>query len=120
MRIDQPTVQGSLTATGDITAYYSSDRRLKENIVLIEDATDKVKQIGGYTFDWKKGIEKATPKTGKDVGVIAQELEAVLPELVITREDGYKGVDYPKLVALLIESNKELVKRIELLETKVK
>ena len=52
--------------------------------------------------------------------MIAQELEAVLPELVITREDGYKGVDYPKLVALLIESNKELVKRIELLETKVK
>ena len=109
---------GEIRATGDITAFYSSDERLKENIKPIENATDKVKALGGYTFDWKEGIEEVTSKTGKDVGIIAQELEKVLPELVNTRDNGYKGVDYPKLVALLIESNKELIKRIEDLEKK--
>ena len=109
---------GEIRATGDITAYYSSDERLKENIKPIENATDKVKALGGYTFDWKEGIEDVTSKSGKDVGIIAQELEKVLPELVNTRDNGYKGVDYPKLVALLIESNKELINRIEELEKK--
>ena len=109
---------GEIRATGDITAFYSSDERLKENIKPIENATDKVKALGGYTFNWKEGIEEVTSKSGKDVGIIAQELEKVLPELVNTRDNGYKGVDYPKLVALLIESNKELIKRIEELEKK--
>ena len=109
---------GEIRATGDITAFYSSDERLKENIKPIENATDKVKALGGYTFDWKEGIEDVTSKSGKDVGIIAQELEKVLPELVNTRDNGYKGVDYPKLVALLIESNKELINRIEELEKK--
>ena len=111
-------VTGALTATGDITAYYSSDERLKDNVTPIENATDKVKAIGGYTFEWKEGIEDITNKTGKDIGVIAQEIEEVAPELVHTRDNGYKGVDYPKLVALLIESNKELIKRVEELESK--
>ena len=110
---------GEIRATGDITAYYSSDERLKENIKPIENATDKVKALGGYTFDWKEGIEEVTSKTGKDVGIIAQELEKVLPELVNTRENGYKGVDYPKLVALLVESNKQLILRVEVLENKL-
>lgn len=118
MRIDNPAVQGSLTATADITAFYSSDRRLKDNIQPIDDASKKVKQIGGYTFEWKDGIEGITPKQGKDVGIIAQEIEEVLPQLVHTREDGYKGVDYPKLVALLVECNKELIARLEVLEGK--
>ena len=109
-------VEGEITATGDITAYYSSDERLKENIKPIENATDKVNAIGGYTFDWKEDIEEVTSKSGKDVGIIAQELEKVLPELVTTRDNGYKGVDYPKLVALLIQSNKELAARIKKLE----
>lgn len=118
MRIDNPAIQGSLTATADITAYYSSDKRLKDNIQNINDAAEKVKQIGGYTFEWKEGIEGITTKKGEDVGIIAQEIEEVLPQLVHTREDGYKGVDYPKIVALLVECNKELIARLELLESK--
>ena len=110
---------GEIRATGDITAFYSSDERLKQNIKPIENATDKVKALGGYTFEWKEGIEEVTSKTGKDVGIIAQELEKVLPELVNTRENGYKGVDYPKLVALLVESNKQLILRVEELENKL-
>jgi hypothetical protein len=57
---------------------------------------------------------------GHDVGVIAQEIESVLPELVMTRDNGYKAVKYDKMVALLIETNKELLKRIEALEAKIK
>jgi hypothetical protein len=57
---------------------------------------------------------------GHDIGVIAQEIESVLPQLVETRESGYKAVKYEKLVALLIETNKELLNRIEALEAKIK
>jgi hypothetical protein len=57
---------------------------------------------------------------GNDIGVIAQEIESVLPQLVETRESGYKAVKYEKLVALLIETNKELLNRIEALEAKIK
>jgi hypothetical protein len=56
---------------------------------------------------------------GHDIGVIAQEIEAVLPEVVTTRDNGYKAVKYEKLVALLIQSNKELLERIEALEKKI-
>ena len=113
-------VTGALTATGDITAYYSSDKRLKENIKPIENATEKVKQLGGYEFDWKKNDDPEMIHEGHDIGVIAQEVEAVLPEIVTDRENGYKAVEYQKLVALLIESNKELAARVEELENKLK
>ena len=57
---------------------------------------------------------------GHDIGVIAQEIQAVLPEIVTTRDNGYLAVKYEKIVALLIESNKELLKRVEALEAKIK
>jgi len=113
------TIDGELNVTGDVIAYASSDERLKENITPIENATDKVKQIGGYTFDWKSDIENITSRSGNDIGLIAQEVEKVVPQVVTTRTNGYKGVDYQKLVALLIESNKELASRIEELEKKI-
>ena len=113
------TVQGEIRGQADIIAYHSSDERLKENITPIENATDKVKQIGGYTFDWKSDIENITSRSGNDIGLIAQEVEKVVPQVVTTRTNGYKGVDYQKLVALLIESNKELASRIEELEKKL-
>ncbi|MDG1857841.1 MAG: tail fiber domain-containing protein, partial [Emcibacteraceae bacterium] len=101
---------------GDVIAYSASDKRLKDNIKPIENATDKINKIGGYTFDWNSNQE--TYKSGtKDIGVIAQEVEEVLPEVVTTRDNGYKAVKYEKLVALLIQSNKELTERIEQLET---
>ena len=112
-------VAGAITATGDITAYYSSDRRLKENIKPIENATEKIKKIGGYEFDWKPNDNPEMIHEGHDIGVIAQEVEAVLPEIVQDRDNGYKAVEYQKLVALLIESNKELAARVEELEKKL-
>ena len=98
------TITGTLNSTGDVVAYYSSDKRLKDNITPIKNALDKVKQIGGYEFDWNY---KQSTYEGHDIGVIAQEIEAILPELVTTRDNGYKAVKYEKIIALLIEAIKE-------------
>jgi len=102
---------GSLVTEGDITAFGTvSDRNRKENIVKIENALDKVSQISGYTFNY---IGDDTPMTG----VIAQELEEVLPEVVYETEavDGTqsKAVRHGNIVGLLIESIKELKAEIE-------
>ena len=107
------TVTGEIRATGDITAYYSSDERLKENFSPLAGALDKVKAIGGYEFDWKDGIEDATSKTGHDIGVKAQEVQAQYPDLVHERDNGYLAVDYIKLNAVLIEAIKELSAKVD-------
>lgn len=107
------TMDGTLNVTGDVVAYYSSDERLKDNLVPIGNALEKVKQLTGYEFDWNN---KQDVYEGHDIGVVAQEVEKVLPEVVTTRDNGYKAVKYEKLVALLIQSNKELIERVELLE----
>ena len=105
--------QGEIRATGDITAYYSSDQRLKENFAPLTGALDKVKAIGGYEFDWKDGIEDVVSKTGHDIGVKAQEIQLHYPELVHTRDNGYLAVDYIKLNAVLIEALKELAAKVD-------
>ena len=104
---------GEIRATGDITAYYSSDERLKENFAPLEGALDKVNAMGGYEFDWKEGIEDVVSKTGHDIGVKAQEVQAQYPELVHERDNGYLAVDYIKLNAVLIEAVKELAAQVE-------
>jgi Chaperone of endosialidase/Major tropism determinant N-terminal domain len=101
-------IAGALNVGGDITAFATSDERLKKNITIIPDALDKVNKISGVGFEWNE----KSGKTGKDYGVIAQEIEKVLPELVVTRDDGYKAVRYEKIIALLIEAVKELNKKI--------
>jgi len=111
-------VAGEIRATGDIVAFYSSDERLKENIQPIENALTKVEAISGNTYDWKKGFETIHSNKGRDVGVIAQELEKILPEVVTERETGYKAVNYEKIVPLLIEAIKELSAKIKELENK--
>jgi hypothetical protein len=108
-------VAGEIRATGDVVAFYSSDERLKDNIKNISNPIDKVKQIGGYEFDWNEN----STHTGHDVGVIAQEIEKVLPELVTIRDNGYKAVRYEKIVALLIEAVKEQQSQIEDLKSRL-
>ena len=108
-----------IRADGDVVAYYSSDERLKENIQIIPNALSKVRQIRGVTFDWtdeyleKQGGEDGYFHRKHDSGVIAQDVEKVLPELVAERPDGTKAVRYEKLVAVLIEAVKELKQEIE-------
>ncbi len=112
-------VTGAITATGDITAFSSSDKNLKENISNIENAVDKVSKINGVYYNWTFEAQEKNSHFGKEkeIGVIAQDVEEVLPEIVATRDDGTKAVKYERLCALLIESVKELKKEIEELKT---
>ncbi len=109
---------GEIHAGADIVAYSSSDKRLKENIKPIENPLGKIAQISGNTFDWIENSEVHSHK-GSDIGVIAQEIEEVLPELVTTRENGYKAVKYDKVVALLIEAIKDQQTQIDELKSKL-
>ena len=109
-------ISGSqIEASGDVIAFGSSDERLKDNITYIHRPIDKINKIGGYKFTWN---DKQDAYLGKDIGVLAQEIEAVLPEIVTTRGSGYKAVKYEKIVPLLIEGIKELDKKIKDIEKK--
>ena len=108
-------VVGAILATNDVVAFSTSDERLKENVELIGSAVEKVEAINGVTFDWIP-MEGIHVHEGHDVGVIAQEVEKVLPELVTTRDNGYKAVKYDKLTAVLIQAVKELSERVKTLE----
>ena len=109
-------ITGTLDVTGDITAFYSSDERLKDNITPIDDPLAKVVSISGNTFDWND----KSKKRGNDTGLIAQEVEALeLPGLVVTRDNGYLAVDYHKVVPLLVEAIKELSGKVDALEQRL-
>jgi uncharacterized protein YlzI (FlbEa/FlbD family) len=109
-------IGGAITATGDITAFYSSDIALKENLINIPNPLEKLSKISGYMFDWKDHKDPDVLGEGHDVGIIAQEVEKVLPEVVITRANGKKAVNYQKIIPLLIESIKELKNEVESLK----
>jgi hypothetical protein len=90
-------VAGAVQATSFI---YSSDRLLKENIMPLTNSLEKVQQLQGVSFKWKD--------TGReDIGLVAQDVEEVLPELVHTNSEGLKSLEYGNIVALLIEAIKE-------------
>ena len=115
---------GEIRATNNITAYYSSDARFKENIRDIPDALDKVSSIGGKLFDWtdeylaQHGGEDDYFLRKSDFGVVAQDVQAVFPEAVRVRPDGTLAVDYEKLAALSFAALKELSIRVSKLEGK--
>jgi hypothetical protein len=98
-----------ITNTGDAhfkAFYYESDRNLKQNIQPLSDSLSRVQQLEGVNFEWKKDGTKS-------VGLIAQDVEKIYPELVSTDENGMKSVQYGNLVAPLIEAVKEQQKQIE-------
>jgi hypothetical protein len=105
---------GEIRATDNVTAYYSSDRNLKENIEDIPNALAAVNHIGGKLFDWSDNYIQAHGGadgyfvTKQDFGVIAQDVQEVFPRAVKTREDGTLAVDYEKLCALAFAAIKEL------------
>jgi hypothetical protein len=109
---------GDLYVSGDgyfegdvVTAYTASDKRLKENIEIIDGALDKVEQINGYTFNY---IAKPEERVA---GVIAQEVEKVLPGVTFDLDDkGHKAVRYDNIIPLLIQAIKELNDKVESLE----
>ncbi|KKW23663.1 MAG: hypothetical protein UY67_C0019G0008 [Candidatus Kaiserbacteria bacterium GW2011_GWA2_52_12] len=95
---------------------YASDERLKEDIVPISDSLLKLGKITGVSFTWKEG----TPRAGQhDIGVIAQDVEKVVPEAVTTDANGMKAVDYPRLIPLLINAVNEQQKEIDGLKAEI-
>ena len=106
-------VTGTIRATGNVIAY--SDERKKENVVRIENGLSLVEQLRGVRFDWKEGFQQETntDKGKRQIGVIAQEVEKVLPEVVSEDAQGFKSVNYPTLTAVLIESVKDLKQIID-------
>ena len=113
LEVDGEISGSTIRASGDVIAFNSSDERLKDNVVQIENPLEKMESIGGYEFDWNNNQQIYH---GHDIGVIAQEIEKVLPEAVKDRGSGYKGVQYDKLIPLLIESIKELKQKVEDIE----
>ena len=101
----------TLNVGGDVVAYASSDKRYKDNLQAITNPIDKVKSLTGYTFTWNDKHEQFNGNN--DIGVVAQEVEKVFPEIVDTRDDGYKAVKYEKMVAVLIEAVKDQQKQID-------
>jgi hypothetical protein len=109
---------GTWTVLGDVVAYGSpSDARLKTVKEVVPNALEKVMKLSGYRFDWNK-VDDLT-RIKEDVGVVAQEVAQVLPELARTNDDGYMSVRYQGLTAVLIEAVKEQQKQIEELKTKL-
>jgi hypothetical protein len=108
---------GRIDASNDIVAYSTSDIRFKTNIFPISSSLEKIQQISGVEFDWIPDIKHGYE--GHDVGVIAQELKKVLPEVVTTRDNGYLAVKYEKIIPLLIEAIKEQQNQIDELRTKL-
>jgi len=102
------TISGGLRVSEDVIAFAISDERVKENVKPIENSLDLIDKITGVSFDWKP----ESGHTGHDYGVLAQEVEKVFPEIVSTRESGFKAVKYEKLVPLLIQAIKELKEKI--------
>ena len=115
------TVSGGITATGEITAYYS-DERLKTNVSKIDSALAKVMAINGYTYDSSELAESlGLPKHMDQIGLLANEVEAVLPELVTQSGiEGYKTIRYDKVVSVLVNAIKEQQAMIEELRKEVK
>jgi hypothetical protein len=101
------TVQGKITASGEVTAY--SDKRLKKNISDITNALNDISKLKGVSFE-------RVSDNKKSIGVIAQDILEVIPEVVTEDKDGYLSVSYGNIVALLIEGIKELSNKVDNLE----
>ena len=99
-------ISGSLNVTGDVVAYSTSDKRHKNTIVLISDALSKVTKLNGVTWEWNDDVDDTTKQTPK-TGLIAQEVQEVLPEVVKERGDGFLALDYSKMMGLMVEAIKE-------------
>jgi hypothetical protein len=105
-------ISGRIDASDDVIAFSTSDERLKENIIEIDKPLEKLESLRGVYFDWKESMVDIHGYEGRDVGVIAQEIETVLGEAIRTNDNGYLSVRYEKIIPLLIEAIKELNRRI--------
>lgn len=111
-------VNGSGTYTGTWTQ--ASDERFKKNVEPIENAVDNVQRLNGVSYEFKTDeFPEKNFEEGKQIGLIAQDVEKIFPELVETDNEGYKSVAYQNMVAVLIEAVKEQQKSIDELKNEV-
>lgn len=106
-------IDGRIDASNDVVAFSTSDERLKKDVEIITHALEKVLTLRGVTFTWAEEHKDVHGYTGKDTGVIAQDVEKVLPEVVQHRDNGYMAVKYEKMMGLLIEAIKELNNKVD-------
>lgn len=90
----------------------SSDKRLKKNIKTVSNALEAVASLRGVSFDWKEG-------GGKSIGLIAQEVKEVIPDIVTTDENGFMGIKYTNIIGLLVEAIKEQQDQINTLKKQI-
>lgn len=112
---------GNLTAQGEVTAYSSSDRRLKSDIKPIDNATSIVMKLKPVQFKWnQKALELNNSKNSSvsNFGFIAQDIEEVMPD-IIREVNGYKGLDDKQIISVLTKAIQELLERIESIENKL-
>ena len=102
----------------DVIAFVSSDKRLKTNIKPITGSLGRISDIDGVSFEWKDGYDKRV-QNKTNLGVIAQDVQKVIPEIVKERKDGYLAVQYDQLVPVLIEAVKDQQKQIDELRRKI-
>ncbi|CDT54240.1 hypothetical protein VCR15J2_390139 [Vibrio coralliirubri] len=115
--VPKSAIGDGVWTAGNVTAY--SDKRVKTNIEVIDNALAKVEKLGGYTFD-RIDVKGEDGNPLRQTGVIAQEVQAVLPEaVVVAGEDGHLSVAYGNMVGLLIEAIKELKQEVEELKGRV-
>lgn len=109
-------VYGQLNCSGDIFTSHISDERLKKYIKPIDNCLDKILGLSAIQFDWN---EKQNTYSGRDIGLIAQQVEKVCPEVVETRESGFKAIRYEKISALIVGSIKESQEKINKIKQKI-
>ena len=103
---------GTVFARDDLVASYASDKNLKDKVLVIDNPINKLQQISGYSYVWNNNIEDHRVGT-KDYGVIAQEIEEIMPEAVRMNARGHKTVNYNALIPLLIEAVKDLSAKVD-------
>lgn len=111
----------NIVTVGEVTAYSSSDKRLKKNIKSITNSLDIIEKLNPVQFNWNqkaKGLNKEKDERN-NYGLIAQEVEEILPELIHPIYDKYKSVDYEQLIPILIQSIKELKEEVDTLKNKI-
>lgn len=111
------TAAGDITAEGDITAANFSDERLKDDISLIENPLSKIMSLDAIQFNWNN---KQSTHQGHDIGLIAQQVEKIAPEIVQEKKSGYKALKYEKIIPLLVGAIQEQQSKIDDLELLVK
>lgn len=119
VNVTVPSTDGKIEAGNDVVGFSSSDIRWKTNVKSIANALQKIGMIRGIEFDWIPD-EKEHGYEGKDYGVVAQEIDAIMPEIVKTRDSGFMAVRYERLIPLLVEGIKELTDKVDELQAEIR